>query len=438
MKSWATVMIVGAGGREHSISEAYEKSSEVNRIIVTPGNDFISFNREKEVICDSNCSVKDPKSILALAGKYRPDLIDVAQDDALASGCVDLLIDRYRVFGPVRDSSRIEWDKSWSRDFMKRNGISSPRFTVFDSEKKAADFVKGLFDFGVGEIYVKASGLCAGKGALKATNLEEARSAIEEMRNFGEAGKRFLIEERALGEEFSYYAISDGENYKVFNSAQDNKTVNNFDLGDQTGGMGVISPAKITHGIEGKIEEEQIKRAIDGMKSEGNPYVGILYLGGVYDGASIVNIEYNSRWGDPECQSVLPGVKNDYYKLVNSVKAGKLKSVELESDCKVRVCVVGASKGYPKDYSEVRGKRIYGLEDAMACEGVNVYGAGVEMNDGKFYANGGRLFNVVCEGSNILEAREGAYAAMAKINVEGNGLHYRTDIGWRDVERELK
>ena len=151
-----------------------------------------------------------------------------------------------------------------------------------------------------------------------------------------------------------------------------------------------------------------------------------------------MNIEYNARWGDPECQVFLPSVETDYVDVIMACLEGKLNEVEIHQDNKTRVCVVGASKGYPNDYSQARGKRIYGLEEAMGMKGVVMFGAGIDVQDGKFYSSGGRLFSVVAEGDNILEARQRAYSAMAHISIEGNNLHYRTDIGWRDVERFLK
>jgi phosphoribosylamine---glycine ligase len=201
--------------------------------------------------------------------------------------------------------------------------------------------------------------------------------------------------------------------------------------------MGAVSPAKVTDGISRQIDEYLISRAINGMAAEKIAYTGILYLGGIVVDGRPMNIEYNARWGDPECQVVLPSVETDYPDLIVACIEGRLKDIEIRQDNKTRVCVVGASRGYPDDYSSALGKRIYGLDDAMKLEGVTVLGAGIEIHDGKFYTAGGRLFNLVAEGNDILDAKSRAYAAMARINIEGNNLHYRTDIGWRDVERFL-
>jgi phosphoribosylamine--glycine ligase len=435
-----SVMIIGGGAREHAISCAYEKSPRVTKIIVTPGNDFITHNRKKEVIIDKNCSLKDPQSFLKLAQKYHPDLVDVAQDDALASGTVDLLKENgFLVFGPTKKASRIEWDKTWSRKFMQKHQIPHPAFNYFNTEEEGIKYVRMLYKKEPEKIvYIKASGLCAGKGALKSTNLDEAIRNIQEMKNFSnEAGKTFVVEDALTGEEFSYYAVSDGKNYHIFKSAQDNKTIYNFDEGNQTGGMGAVSPAKVTSNISHKIEENLISKAINGMDLEEIPYKGILYLGGVTVNGNPMNIEYNARWGDPECQAVLPSVQTDYVSIVLACLEGKLNNIQIVHDKKVRVCIVGASKGYPNDYSSVKGKRIFGLEEAMEMDGITIFGSGIKIENGNFFADGGRLFSVVAEGKDILEARQKAYSAMAHISIEGNNLHYRTDIGWRDVERFL-
>ena len=435
-----TVMIVGAGAREHTISAAYEKSKRVGKIIVAPGNDFIAFGRKKEVVIEKSANLKDANSFLEIARKHKPDLIDVAQDDALAAGTVDLLEkEGFKVFGPRKSAARIEWDKKWSREFMQRNRIPMPEFKTFNAENEAIKYVNELYSqSGERMVFVKASGLCAGKGALKAECLEEAVQSIKQMKEFGSSGETFVIEEGLKGEEFSYYALSDGKSFHAFKSAQDNKRALNFDEGDQTGGMGAVSPAKVTQELSEEIEREQIAKAINGMKKENNPYVGILYLGGVSVNGKPMNIEYNARWGDPECQAVLPSVQTDYAEIVLNCLDGKLDEVKIGQDDKVRVCVVGASKGYPNDYSKVKGKEIFGLEEAMKAKNALLFSAGIEAKDGKFFAKGGRLFSIVGEGEDIVKARQAAYSAIALINIEGNNLHYRTDIGWRDVERFLE
>jgi len=436
----ATVLIVGGGAREHALSRAYEQSKHVKRIIVAPGNDFIRYKRDKEVILEKSCDVRNIDSILEAAKKYKPDLVDVAQDDALAGGAVDLLTENgFLSFGPSKKKSKIEWDKRFSREFMRKHKIPCPRFRYFNDEGLAKEYAKKVYSQHPEKIlWVKAVGLCGGKGALKARSLDEVIDRIERMKTFGEAGNGFLIEGNLVGEEFSYYAMSDGCHYVTFKSAQDNKNVYAFDQGDMTGGMGANSPALVTKGREHEIEQKQIAPLIDGLWNEGTPYVGIIYLGGIIGRGEPKNIEYNARWGDPEAQVVLPSVKNDYFELVMACLESGLDKVKLEQDDLTRVCIVGASKGYPGNYSAVMGKRIYGIEEAMRVPGTTVLGAAITSSNGKFYANGERLFSIVAEGKDIIEAKHRAYSAMAYISIDGNNLQFRPDIGWRDVERFCK
>jgi phosphoribosylamine--glycine ligase len=288
-----TVMVVDAGARGHAISQAYENSSRVRKIIVAPGNDFVAYKRRKEVVIDKNCSLKDAQSILEVARKHKADLVDVAQDDALAAGTVDLLEEnRFFAFGPTKRAARIEWDKRWSREFMLKNKIPMPSVKAFGSPSGARDYVEKIYENTPSEVlYIKAAGLCEGKGALKSTSLREALGCIDRILKFGEAGKTILVEECLIGEEFSSYAISDGRSYALLKSAQDNKRALNFDGGGQTGGLGATSPAMVTSDISDKIESELISKAISGMLREGYPYRGILYIGGIRDGDEIYNID---------------------------------------------------------------------------------------------------------------------------------------------------
>ncbi len=429
-----TVLIFGAGAREHALAKAYLKSDLVSRVVVAPGNTWM---KRDGIQVDRSCSLKDAESMLKVALKYSPDLADVAQDDALASGTVDLLLDNgIPAFGPTKAAARIEWDKSWSRDFMKKYGIPSPKFKSFDDPNIAKSYVKELYSVNPDSyVFVKASGLAAGKGALAAHTLQEALECIDRMKTFGKAGEIFVIEEGLVGEEFSFYAICDGTNYIPLMSAQDHKRLLDHDRGPQTGGMGVVAPTGLTSSLEDKISENFIHPVLEGMKKEGHPYVGILYFSGILVDDQIFSIEYNARWGDPECQAILPGLKTDYYSLVKKALDGNLGEIQVEFDGKTRVCVVGASFGYPQDYSDVKGKLVYGLE---ALHDVELFSAGLGDMDGRTVANGGRLFSVVGEGDNVLSARKIAYGAISTVAIENNLLHFRTDIGWRDVLRHFK
>ncbi len=441
-----TVMIVDSSARAHALSDAYERSSNVKRIIVSPGNDFIGYNRQKEVIIAPG-KLTDPQSFLAVAQKYKPDLVDVCQDDALAVGTVDLLQEHgFTVFGPTKAASRLEWDKVYARKFMMRENIPHPVFMTFDNEKDGIEFAKGRYD-SVPNIltFIKAAGLCAGKGAIPATNIDEAIKAIETMKSFKEAGQTYLIEEGMVGEEASVYAISDDFNFRTVKPAQDHKRLLWGDQGANTGGMGAVAPAGV---IDDKIKEtiarDIIIPTIRGMRDRSTPYTGILYCGIMVtkDGPKVV--EFNSRWGAPEAEVVIPGIQTPMDEIAYACINQELQKLDIAEDNKARVCIVGASKGYPdsKAVDAVKGKQIIGLGIAMEMPGIRVYGAGIRVgtgvDSGKLYANGGRLFSLVAEGNTLREAQAKALDAIRLVSVEGDNLHYRTDIGWRDIQREGK
>lgn len=429
------VLIVGGGGREHALLDKYSKSLRVEKLFSIPGNGLMDFNAEKPVKILPNIKPIDKRFIYDLVRKEKIDLVDVAQDNPLAWGVVDFLENKgIATFGPTKAASEIEWNKEWSRNFMKRHHLPIPQFSSFSNPRKAKDYVKKLSE---GSFFIKASGLAAGKGVLKASNKGEVLKYIDSMKDFGEAGKTFLIEECLVGEEVSIYALSDGENFKILKSVQDNKTLNNFDEGQNTGGMGANSPALVVANKEiAKKINGIVQKTIAGLRKEGRVYKGVLYLGLIIDKKKNPKIiEFNARWGDPEAQVVLPGIKNDYVDIVEKCISGKLGKINISEDKITRVCVVGSSKGYPRDYSKVKNKEIFGITEAAKIKGVKVYGAGVKKSGSRLVASGGRVLDVVGEGKDIIEARSKAYQAMSLINIKGNNLHYRTDIGWRDVER---
>jgi phosphoribosylamine---glycine ligase len=260
--------------------------------------------------------------------------------------------------------------------------------------------------------------------------LGEALKQISEM---GDASRIFLIEEGMVGEEFSYYGIVDGEHYICFKSAQDNKRVWNRDLGPNTGGMGCNAPALVTKGLEAQIESEIIAPTVAKLAEEGVPYKGILYLGGmVCEDGSVKIVEYNSRWGDPECHVILPGIQNDYFEMVNAAVDGRLNDIKLVEDDLVRVCTIGASAGYPGSYE--KGRRLI-IDESNFPEGVEWLSAGIKVKDGRMYTAGGRVFSVIGKGKDVIEARRSSLQGMACCSIADNGLHYRTDTAWRDVQR---
>lgn len=438
-----TVLVIDAGGRGATLVDKYAQSEHVERVIAVPGNDLMKINTDKPVQIYSQLKTTSALEILEICEREQVNLVDVAQDNAVGAGLVDLLTQRgIPTVGPTRNAGQIEWDKAWAREFGQRQVIPQPSFKICLSEQEGIDYLKSQPDQ---PWFVKAAYLAEGKGALPARNNKEAIQRVLEMKRFKDAGRAFLIEkwlqdEDGVGEEFSTYVFSDGQNYKVIGSAQDHKRVNNFDEGENTGGMGCSAPPLVlTPKLMRSVETDILKKAILGLRNEGRPYKGVLYLGGMIikqeDGLNPYVIEFNARWGDPEVQVILPGLINDLFEISMAIAQGDIRNLLLKTDGKARVVVTGASKGYPGDYQEVRGKQIYGLNEAKKINGVRVYGAGVKEEDGKYYASGGRLFYMVGEGKTVIEARQKAYEAISLVYVDGNNLHYRTDIGWRDVQR---
>ncbi len=425
------VLVIGQNGREHALAETYAKSDSVVKVIMTPGNGLTDFSNKK-IINYLDISMMDFDRIVEVCKKEDINLVDVGQDDIISQGYVDKLQKLgINAFGPTQKASQLEWDKKWARDFMVKYKLPIPNFKSFNDQKKAIEYVNSRPEQ---LLFVKAAGLALGKGVIRAENRGEAIQAIYDMSKFDKAGETFLIEDALMGEEFSLFAICDGESYVTCKTAQDHKRVFDGDKGPNTGGVGSVAPTSAVSASDIKeIEEEIIKPTLAGMKKEGRIYQGILYLGGMKTKDGIKIIEFNCRWGDPEAEVILPSIETDYLKVVEAVIEKKLEAIKF--DKKVRVSIAGCSKGYPEDYSKVKGKEIFGIEKAMKIPGVLMFGSGIKRKDNKFYANGGRIFYVVGEGDNIKEARENAYKAMKLISIEGDNLHYRTDIGWRDLQR---
>lgn len=426
-----TILITDAGGRGAALVDKYAQSKYVGKILVVPGNDLMQLNTKKPVITYPDLKTTSVKEILEIIKKEKVDLVDVSQDNAVEVGLVDEVSKiGVSVVGPTRLAGQIEWDKAWAREFMVKYKIPSPKFQIFSTEIEGIEFAKKYLD---SKWFIKAAGLAEGKGAIPGENLESTINAIKEMKKFGASGETFLLEEWIIGEEFSAFAICDGEDFVYVGAAQDHKRVNDGDLGPNTGGMGCVSnPLIVDENIKKQINDIFAK-VIEGMKKEGRLYKGDLYLGGMVVADKVFIIEFNARRGDPETQVILPSIKNDLYEVGLAVIQGKIKDLRFKIDKEVRVVVAACSKGYPVDYSGVKGKKITGIENALKL--VKVYGAGIKKSGKDYIVNGGRVLYLVGKGENVMEAREIAYKAMKLISIEGDNLHYRKDIGYRDVER---
>ncbi len=428
----ATVIITDGGGRGAVLAEAYSRNSYVRKIIAVPGNDAMSLNTGSTHIELhpelKTTSVNEIVDIaLQEAKNGREVLVNVAQDNAVEAGLTDELQKRrIPTDGPTRAAGQIEWDKIWNRTTF--DGINhQPSWAAFASKEAGIRYIRESVDK---PRFIKEAGLAEGKGAKAARNNEEALRKIQEMKDW------FLIEDLLEGEEFSTFAICKNGDYKIVGSAQDHKTANNFDEGENTGGMGCSSPPLVlTPEIMQKVDEQIFKRTLAKMNAIGRPYNGTLYLGGMLVDNNPYVLEFNARWGDPEAQVIVPSLVNDLFDISMAVAKGSIKNLQIQTDGKARVVVTGASRGYPEDYSKVKGKQIFGIDEAQKMDGVKIYGAGMKLVDSKYYASGGRLFYVVGEGETVIDARQKAYEAISLVHIKGNNLHFRTDIGWRDVAR---
>jgi len=435
-----TVLVVDGGGRGAALVDKYSQSPHVARVLAVPGNDLMKVGALKPVETFPSLKTVSVPEIIQLCRDEQVDLVDVAQDNAVEAGLVDRLqAEGVSVVGPTRMAGEIEWNKAWAREFGQRHDLPQPHFKICQTTEEGLQYLNSQPDQ---SWFIKASGLAEGKGALPAKNKQEAVARVRELARFGKAGEVFLIEkwlqnsEGGVPEEFSTFVFVDGENYKLAGSAQDHKRVYDRDEGENTGGMGCSSPPLVlTAELMKVIEKKILAVTINGLNLESRSYKGVLYLGGIVVGGVPHVVEFNARWGDPEAEVILPGLVNDLFEISVGIIERKLGNMDIRTDGMARVVVAGTSRGYPGDYSIVRGKRIYGLEEVSKIKGVKLYGAGVKVEDKKYYANGGRLFYIVGEGKTVIEARSKAYEAMSRVNIDGNNLHYRTDIGWRDVER---
>jgi len=420
------VLVVGGGGREHALAWKLAQSEKVSQVYGAPGNPGI----EKIGKC-VNISPTDIEALADFAEKEGIDLTVVGPEAPLVAGIVDEFEKRgLKVFGPSRAAARLEGSKAFSKEMMRKYGVPTADFRVFENPEEAREYIikKGA------PIVVKADGLAAGKGVVVAGTVEEAIEAVNRImveKVFGSAGDRVVIEECLSGEEASYLVITDGERFIPLATAQDHKAVFDGDRGPNTGGMGAYSPAPVlSPELEREVQERVIKPILRGMREEGHPFRGVLYAGLMITDRGVKVLEFNVRFGDPEAQAILRRLESDLFEVCSSVAEGKLVE-RLEWKPETSICVVLASKGYPGRYE--KGKEITGIEEAEKIPSVVVFHAGTKIEDGRLVTNGGRVLNVTALGKDIIEARERAYRAIEKIHFDG--MHFRKDIGLKAVKR---
>ncbi|KAF0218773.1 MAG: phosphoribosylamine--glycine [Geobacteraceae bacterium] len=422
------VLVIGSGGREHALVWKIAQSPLVEKIYCAPGNPGIGRIAE-----NIDIKVDDLPRLLEFARRENIGLTVVGPELPLSLGVVDLF-EEYglTIFGARRNAAVIEASKAFAKDLMKKYHVPTAAYEVFTEVEPALAFIDRLGT----PIVVKADGLAAGKGVIIAQTRGEAVTAVTEMLTgnaFGAAGARVVIEEFLRGEEASFLAFTDGKNIVPLASAQDHKAVFDGDQGPNTGGMGAYSPAPVvTPAIHEKTMTEVMRRTVDGMAAEGRPYRGVLYAGLMIDGGNIKTLEFNARFGDPECQPLLMRMKSDIVPILLAVAKGDISGMEIEWFEKAAVCVVMAAQGYPGEYR--KGDEIAGLEEAAKMEDLSVFHAGTALKGDKFVTSGGRVLGVTAMGNTVKEAIERAYRGVSAIT--WCGVHYRKDIGKKALGKQ--
>jgi phosphoribosylamine---glycine ligase len=422
------ILLLGSGGREHALAWKLAASPLSDRLICAPGNAGIA--REAECVA---LDLADHAAVIAFCRKNKIDLVVVGPEAPLCAGIVDdLEAAGIKAFGPSRAAARLEGSKAFTKDLCRANGIPTAVYERFRAAEPAKAYVR---ERGA-PIVIKADGLAAGKGVIVAEDLAAANAAIDMMfgGGLGEAAGEIVIEEFLAGEEASFFALCDGVTALPLASAQDHKRAFDGDQGPNTGGMGAYSPAPIVDAaMSARIMQEIVEPTLRAMQAMGAPYKGVLYAGVMVTAAGPKLIEYNVRFGDPECQVLMLRLMSDLVPALLASRDGMLKSLDLRWYPEVALTVVMAAKGYPGHYA--RGSVIEGLDAAGAVEGVEIFHAGTASDgSGHILANGGRVLNVCALGNTVREAQARAYRAIAQIRwPEG---FYRHDIGWRAAARE--
>ncbi|MGB6068647.1 MAG: phosphoribosylamine--glycine ligase [Desulfomonilaceae bacterium] len=423
------VLIVGSGGREHTLAWKVAQSDLVEEVIVAPGNGGI----EREPKCRlAQVSSGDIVGLLRLAQEEKVDLTVVGPEAPLVAGMADAFRSAgLKVFGPSRQAAQLEGSKVFTKRLLAKYGIPSGDFEVFDEFDAASSYLKRFS----GRVVLKADGLAAGKGVFVCVDKAEAQSALSTImqeKAFGDAGNRVVIEECLEGEETSFIAFTDGREVLPLASSQDHKAIFDCDRGPNTGGMGAYSPAPVvTPDIHDQIMTQIMIPVVRAMEQEGCPYVGFLYAGlMIKDGVAKV-LEFNARMGDPEAQPLLFRMKSDPVPLMMAALEGGLATMKIDWAPEDAVCVVMASGGYPGSYD--KGKPITGIEEADAMEGVKVFHAGTGKTGNGFVTAGGRVLGVTAKAPGIANAIARAYEAVGKIRWEN--AYYRKDIGKKALQR---
>ena len=421
------VLLIGSGGREHALAWSLSASPLLTRLVCAPGNGGIS--RIAECVA---LDISNHEAVIRFCKDEKIDFVIIGPEAPLVAGLADdLNAQGIKVFGPSRAAAQLEGSKAFTKELCDRKNIPTAAYGHFTDAEAAKAYTR---EQGV-PIVIKADGLAAGKGVTVAETMEQALDAIDDCfaGKFGDAGAEVVVEECLVGEEASFFVLCDGKNVLPLVTAQDHKRAYDGDEGPNTGGMGAYSPAPVmSEAICAQAMEEIILPSVEGMAEAGMPYKGVLYAGFMITETGPKLIEYNVRFGDPECQVLMMRLKSDLLPALLATADGVLNHVDLRWHDDVALTIVMAAEGYPGSYE--KGSIISGLEDAASDDLVEIFHAGTALEDGQVIATGGRVLNVTARGQTVREAQERAYAAIARIDwAQG---FCRSDIGWRAIERE--
>ncbi|RWX65985.1 phosphoribosylamine--glycine ligase [Mesorhizobium sp. M4B.F.Ca.ET.089.01.1.1] len=420
------VLVIGSGGREHALAWKIAASPLLTRLYAAPGNPGIG--RDAELV---KLDIADHAAVAAFCKDNAIDLVVVGPEGPLVAGVADdLRGEGIRVFGPSKRAARLEGSKGFTKDLCAKYDIPTAAYGRFADLASAKAYVEKVG----APIVIKADGLAAGKGVTIAMTLDEAIAALDACFDgaFGAAGAEVVVEEFLTGEEASFFCLCDGTTALPFGTAQDHKRVGDGDVGPNTGGMGAYSPAPVmTPEMVERTMREIIEPTMRGMAELGAPFAGILFAGLMITDKGPKLIEYNTRFGDPECQVLMMRLKDDLLVLLNAAVDGQLAHTSIRWRDEAALTVVMAARGYPG--TPEKGSVIRGLEEA-ASDGAEIFHAGTAINGGALVANGGRVLNVTATGATVGEAQQRAYAALDRIDWPQGFC--RRDIGWQAVARE--
>jgi len=415
------VLVVGGGGREHTIVWKLAQSSKIDKLYCAPGNAGIS-----ELAECVNIGATEIEKLVRFAKSENIDLTVVGMDDPLVMGIVDAFEnENLRIFGPKKNAAIIEGSKSFAKDLMKKYNIPTAKYEVFDNYETALNYLKSQNM----PIVIKADGLALGKGVLICDTLNQAQDALKEImidKKFGSSGNKVVIEEFLTGQEVSILSFCDGKTIVPMVSAQDHKRALDGDKGLNTGGMGTFSPSRIyTKEIEKKCIETIFKPTVAAMNKEGRTFKGVLYFGLMLTDKGMKVIEYNARFGDPETQVILPRLKTDLLEIFEACIDGNLDKLKIEWENNAAVCVMLASGGYPQSYT--KGYEIRGLDKLKSKNNIIVFHSGTAKADNKIITNGGRVLGITALGNNLDEAIKSVYETVELVDFDKK--HFRKDIG---------